>query len=255
MFIDTHAHLTFPEFKADLPEVIGRAEAADLKAIINIALDEAALTTSLAIADAYPNYIYTAYGLHPHDASTFNEKICDRIKQLVQEKKIVAIGEIGLDYHYKLSPLEDQKKVLRRLLQLAQEVDLPVIIHSRESTKDMLTILHEENQGKLRGVLHCFSGDMELGRQALEMGLMISFTANITFPKANIIRTAAKEIPLDKIMIETDCPFLAPQVKRGQRNEPSYVVAVAEAIAKEKNLTVGEIANQTSLNAREFFGI
>lgn len=253
MLIDTHAHLTFPEFKADLPEVIERAKAANLTAIINIALDEAALETSLTIAETYPNYIYTAYGLHPHDASTWQEKVADKIKELAKDKKIVAVGEIGLDYHYNLSPLEDQKKVLRRLLQIAQEVDLPAIIHSRESTKDMLTILHEENQGKLRGVLHCFSGDMDLGRQALEMDLMISFTANITFPKANIIREAAKELPLDKIMIETDCPFLAPQAKRGQRNEPSYVVAVAEAIAKEKNLTVEEVAQQTSLNAQKFF--
>ncbi|MBI5400257.1 TatD family hydrolase [Candidatus Saganbacteria bacterium] len=255
MYIDTHAHLTFPEFKSDLPEVLERAKAAQLTSIVNIALDEEALVSSLQIAAAYPNYIYTAYGLHPHDATTWQEKIADDIKKLAAEKKIVAVGEIGLDYHYNLSPPDQQKQVFRRVLQLAQEVNLPTIIHSRESTKDMLTILHEENQGKLRGVLHCFSGDMELGRQALEMGLMISFTATVTFPKATIVRAAAKEIPLEKIMIETDCPFLSPQGKRGQRNEPSYVVTVAEAIAKEKNLTTEEVAAATSQNARAFFGI
>ncbi|MFH1684216.1 MAG: TatD family hydrolase [Candidatus Margulisiibacteriota bacterium] len=255
MFIDTHAHLTFPEYKIDLPEVIKRAKEANLEAIVNIALEEAELITSLKIAEEYPGYVFNAFGLHPQDASNWNDGIADRIRTLAKEKKIVAIGETGLDYHYKLSPLDQQKEVFRKFLQLAQELDLPAVIHSREASKDTLTIIHEENQGKLKGVLHCFGGDMELGKQALDLGLLISFTGNITFPKAHTVRNAAKEIPLDRIMIETDCPFLAPQTYRGKRNEPAYVVKVAEQIAEVKGLDVTEIAEETTKNARELFKI
>ena len=141
------------------------------------------------------------------------------------------------------------------LLRLAQELDLPAVIHSREAYSDTLNILHEENQGGLKGVLHCFSGDMELANAALEMGLLVSFTGNITFPKADIIRQAAKEIPLDKIMLETDCPFLAPQANRGQRNEPAYVIQVAEIIAEIKSLSTEEVARVTTQNARGLFNI
>jgi TatD DNase family protein len=255
MFIDTHAHLTFPEFKIDLPAVITRAKEAKLEAIINIALDEEALASSLKIADEYPGYVFNAFGIHPHDASQWNDRIPARTRELAKNKRIVAIGEMGLDYHYKLSPLEKQQAVFRRSLQLAQELDLPAVIHSREASKDTLSILHEENQGKLKGVLHCFSGEMELARQALEIGLYISFTANITFPKADNIRAAAKEIPLERIMIETDCPFLAPQTFRGKRNEPAYVVKVADKIAEIRGVSVEEIAERTTANAKSFFGL
>ncbi|MFH1576974.1 MAG: TatD family hydrolase, partial [Candidatus Margulisiibacteriota bacterium] len=205
------------------------------------------------IAKEYHHYVFNAFGLHPHDASEWKDDLPDKIRQLAQEKKIIAIGETGLDYHYKLSPLEKQQEVFRKFLQLSQELDLPAVIHSRDAAKDTLTILHEENQGKLKAVLHCFGGDMELGQQALDLGLLISFTANITFKKADQIRNAAKEIPLDKIMIETDCPFLAPQAYRGKRNEPSYVVKVAEQIAEVKGIKLEEVAMQTTKNARNFF--
>src|SRR3989339_887959 len=253
MFIDTHAHLTFPEFKLDLPEVSAKAKAANVEAIINIALDETALAASLKMAEEYPNYIFNAFGLHPQDATEWNASVEQKIRILAKEKKIIAIGEMGLDYYYKLSPIEKQKEVFRTSLHLAQELGLPAIIHSREAAKDTLVILHEENHGNLRGVLHCFGGDMELARQALELGIYISFTANITFPKAQKIRDAAKEIPLDRIMIETDCPFLAPQIYRGKRNEPAYVVEVAKQIAAVKELSIEEIARQTTANARRFF--
>lgn len=255
MFIDSHAHLTFPEYKLDLPEVIERAKQKNIEAIINIALDEEAIKNSLKIAEEYPGYVFNAAGIHPHDSSTWTEAIHDRIRKLAHEKKIIAIGEIGLDYHYKLSPIETQKEVFRKFLQLSQKLDLPAIIHSREASKDTMMIIHEENRGNLKGVLHCFAGDMDLAREALAIGLYISFTGNITFPKAEIIRNAAKEIPLDRIMIETDCPFLAPQAYRGKRNEPSYVIKVAEQIAKIKGLTIEEVALQTTKNAKEFFKI
>ena len=253
MYIDTHAHLTFPEYKIDLPEVIERAKQANLEAIINIALDDEAIRSSLKIAEEYPGFVFNAAGLHPHDASEWNEETSKKIRNLAKEKKIIAIGETGLDYHYKLSPLEKQKEVFRKFLQLCQELDLPAVIHSREASKDTMLLIHEENQGKLKGVLHCFSGDMDLAREALDMGLLISFTGNITFPKADKVRNAAKEIPLDRIMIETDCPFLAPQAFRGKRNEPAYVVKVAEQIAEVKGLPIEEIALKTTENAKRFF--
>ena len=255
MFIDTHAHLTFPEFKIDLPEVVKRAKEANLEAIINIALDDEALVSSLKIAQEYPGYVKTAYGLHPHDASTWKDEIADKIRSLAAEQKIVAVGEMGLDYHYKLSPLEKQKEVFGKSLRLAEELDLPAVIHSREAAKDTMLIIHEENQGKLKGVLHCFGGDMDLAKEALDLGLLISFTGNITFPKAHQIRNAAKEIPLDRIMIETDCPFLAPQAFRGKRNEPAYAVKVAEQIARVKGISIEEVATQTTKNARSLFKI
>lgn len=255
MFIDTHAHLTFPEYQIDLPEVIKRAKEANLEAIINIALDDAAIRSSLRIAEEYPGYIFNAAGLHPQDASEWNEEIPQKIRELAKDKKIIAIGETGLDYHYKLSPLEKQKEVFRKFLQLSQELNLPAVIHSREASKDIMLIIHEENQGKLKGVLHCFSGDMDLAKEALDIGLLISFTGNITFPKADEIRNAAKEIPLDRIMIETDCPFLSPQAFRGKRNEPAYVVKIAEQIAEVKGITLEEVAAQTTKNAKRFFRI
>ncbi|MFC1571467.1 TatD family hydrolase [Candidatus Margulisiibacteriota bacterium] len=255
MFIDTHAHLTFPEYETDLPDVIRRAKDAKLQAIINIALDDEAIKKSLKIAKEHPDFIYTAAGLHPHEASQWSEKVNQNIRISGNQGKIIAIGEMGLDYHYKLSPIETQKEVFKKFLQLAQELDLPAVIHSREASKDTMLIIHEENQGKLKGVLHCFGGDMDLAREALEIGLLISFTGNCTFPKAHQVREAIKQIPLEKIMIETDCPFLAPQAFRGKRNEPAYVVKVAEQIAEAKGLSVEEIAKQTTKNAKNFFKI
>lgn len=255
MYIDTHAHLTFPEFESDLPAVVERAQKERLEAVINIALDDESLNRSLKLAGKYPGYIFIAAGIHPQDASQWNDGSDAYFKALAEKKSIVALGETGLDYHYKLSPEEQQQLIFRKFLQLGQEYDLPVIIHSREASRDTLTILREENRGNLRGVLHCFAGDMDLGQGALEMGFSISFTGNITFPKADKLREAVKSIPLDRIMIETDCPFLAPQQYRGQRNEPSYVVKVAEKIAELKGLKTEEVAITTTENARRLFSL
>jgi TatD DNase family protein len=253
MFIDTHAHLTFPEYQADLPEVIERARAARIEAIINIALDDEAVKKSLKMAEEHPGFIFNAVGIHPHEASEWNDSRQAQLKELAIKHKMVAIGETGLDYHYKLSPVEQQQAVFRRSLQLAQELDLPAVVHSREASADTLRILREENRGRLKGVLHCFAGDMELGKGALDMGLYISFTGNITFPKAEKIRQAAGEIPLDRIMVETDCPFLSPQLFRGRRNEPAYVVEVARKIAELKGLSLEKVALAATKNARRLF--
>jgi TatD DNase family protein len=253
MFIDTHAHLTFPEFAADLPEVVQRAKEARLEAIVNIALDDDALQRSLKMSRDYPDYIFTGAGLHPQEAAEWNDASYLKYSSLAKEHELIAIGETGLDYHYKSSTADQQKKVFRAFLQLAQELDLPAVIHSREAAQDTANIIREENKGNLKGVLHCFAGDMSLGKTALDLGLYISFTANVTYPKADPIRAAAKEIPLERLMIETDCPFLPPQTYRGTRNEPSYVVKVAERIAELKGLTVEEVALATTRNARQLF--
>lgn len=255
MFIDTHAHLTFPEYKIDIPEVIERAKEVKVVAIINIALDDEAIKNSIKLTEDFPDYIYNAIGLHPHDASEWEEDTYKKLKKIAGQGRVVAIGETGLDYHYKLSPIEKQKGVFRKLLQLSQELEIPAVIHSREASRDTLQILRDEHKGKLKGVLHCFSGDMDLAKGVLDLGLLISFTGNITFPKANKIRSAAKEIPLDKIMIETDCPFLAPQAFRGKRNEPAYVVEVAEKIAEIKGISIEEVAGVTTENAKRLFKI
>lgn len=253
MYIDTHAHLNFPEFQNDLPEVIARAQAARVETIINIALDDNALKHSLRLANEFPDYVFTAAGLHPHEASEWNDNSYNSFKELLAAKKIIAIGETGLDYFYKSSPVEKQQEVFRHFLRLGQEADRPVIIHSRDAAEDTINILRQEDQGKLKGVLHCFAGDKALAEAALEMGLYISFTGNLTFPKAEIIRQAAKDIPLERIMIETDCPFLSPQEYRGKRNEPSYVIKVAEKIAEIKALSLEEVAIATTRNAHQLF--
>ncbi|MBU0630633.1 MAG: TatD family hydrolase [Candidatus Margulisbacteria bacterium] len=254
MFIDTHAHLTYPEFDLDLNGVIARAKEARLEAIVNIALDEEARRKARSIAAKYPGYIFTAVGIHPHEASTWTKQTEADLRLYMKENKVVGLGEMGLDCHYKLSPLEKQQEVFRRQLQMAQELDLPAIIHSREAAEDTINIIREENRN-LKGVLHCFAGDPELEQAALEAGLYISYTANITYPKAIIIRESASRVPLERILIETDCPFLAPQIFRGQRNEPSYVIKVAEKIAELKGLTPEEVAISTTRSAKQLFSV
>ena len=255
MYIDTHAHLTFPEFEIDLGEVIARAQSAKLEAIINIALDDEAVKKSLLLAKEYPAFIFNAIGTHPHEASEWSDDSYQRLKAIAEKHKIVAIGETGLDYHYKLSPLEQQQAVFRQHLQLAQDLNLPAVIHSRDAVQDTIKILRQENKGKMKGVLHCFGGDWELAESALEMGLYISFAGNLTFPKADKIRQSVERIPLDRILIETDSPFLAPQLFRGERNEPAYVVEIAKNIAEIKAFGLDEVAAVTAENARRLFAL
>jgi TatD DNase family protein len=253
MLIDTHAHLTFPDFSSDLSAVIERARAGRIEAIINIALDQATIEHSLSLSSEYNGYIFTAAGVHPQDAVEWKAETEIRFRDLLAQKRIVAVGETGLDYHYQLSPIEIQQTVFRHFLRLAQEFDLPAIIHSREAASDTGKILRQESTGQLRGVLHCFDGDQELAHSALDLGLYFSFTGNITFPKAEKIRTAVAALPLDRILVETDCPFLAPQTYRGKRNEPAYVSLVAEKIAQIKKLDYQEVAEITTRNARNLF--
>ncbi|MFN3531985.1 MAG: TatD family hydrolase, partial [Candidatus Brocadia sp.] len=222
MIVDTHAHLDFPEYKADLEAVLSRAKEADVGCIINVGTSLASSKKSITLANRFNN-IYASIGIHPHDASKVSEQDWQALEALIKEAKVIAIGETGLDYYRNRSPHEDQQRIFRRHLILANAHNLPVIIHCREASSDCLTILHEHKNGSLKGVVHCFSGTKEIAAKCIELGLYISFAGPITFSNANTLREVAKSVPVERLLLETDCPFLSPQPKRGERNEPSYL--------------------------------
>jgi len=255
MLIDTHCHLDFPEYSQDRDEVIQRAHDAGVETLINVSSEEKGCKASLALADKYPQ-IYAALGVHPHYAKDVNEELIARIREMARTgKKIVAIGEVGLDYFRNLSKKEDQLRVFRSFINLSKDLKLPLIIHSRDAAKDTLKVMAEEFDGGVRAVLHCFSAGEKYLEKFLAQGFYISFTANITYPNAERLREVVKACPLEKMMLETDCPYLSPQEHRGNRNEPSYVKLVAEEVARVKGIRVEEVAEVTTKNARKFFDI
>ena len=258
MFVDSHAHIDGPEFDADREEVIQRARAAGVSAILNVGTGDphsGALERAIELAEQHKE-IYTSIGVHPHDARLFDDKAEQRITGLLkQSERVVAFGEIGLDFHYDNSPREVQLRVFRRQLELAKDARLPVIIHTREAEKETIEILRAHQDGSvLSGVMHCFSGSLWLAQQALELGFLISFSGILTFKKAEELRTVAQQVPLNSLLIETDCPFLSPVPFRGKRNEPSYVVEVARCLARLRGLGVEEMARITSENFMRLFG-
>ncbi|MFQ5328883.1 MAG: TatD family hydrolase [Thermodesulfobacteriota bacterium] len=254
--IDTHAHLDDKRFAEDREEVIKGAGAAGVEHIITVACwdQERGFDPALKIAESHEN-IYVAIGVHPHDARLAGDETFGQMESLARREKVVAIGETGLDYHYDNSPREIQQEVFRRQLRLAASLNLPVIIHTREADKDTLAILKEERVGETGGVLHCFSGGYEMARECLDMGLLLSFTGIITFPKATALHDVVKKVPVERMLVETDCPYLAPVPHRGKRNEPSYVVETAKRIAELKGLSLDDVARITTLNAQGLFAI
>jgi TatD DNase family protein len=257
--VDSHAHISGEEYDADRDEVIERARAAGVCAILNIGSGEPAsgvFERAIEVAEQYDN-VYAAIGIHPHDAHLFDESVAARLKQLLGESsRVVALGEIGLDYHYDHSPREVQRKVFAAQLRMAQDLALPVIIHSREADTETIEILRDEWQGSVRGgVMHCFGGSASMAEDALQLGMMISFAGNITFKNAENLRDAARQVPLERLLIETDCPYLTPVPFRGKRNEPARVVEVARQIAELKNMPVEEIGRITTDNFSRMFGI
>lgn len=254
MLIDNHAHLEMEEFKEDLEEVIKRASDASVEYIISAGSDIDSCRKTVELSKKF-GLIYSAVGIHPHEAKSVSTDTLKSLKVLAGEEKVVAWGEIGLDYHYDNSPRDLQGSVFREQIQIARSLRLPIIIHTREAKEDTLTILKEENAGNIGGVFHCFSGDLDMARRAIDMGFFISFSGIISFPNARNIREIAKEIPIEKILIETDSPYLAPVPYRGRRNEPSYVRIVAEKLAEIKGLSFNDISRITSFNAKTLFGI
>ena len=258
MFIDSHAHIDGHEFDADRDEILERARAAGVSLILNVGTGDphsGALERAVALGQKHDS-VYTAIGTHPHDARLYDDKAEEKIKTLVQSNHVLAWGEIGLDFHYDNSPRDVQVAVFKRQLRAARECELPVVIHTREAESETIEILKTEYDGaKRRGVFHCFSGGRELAQRALELGFMISFSGIVTFKKAEALRDVAREVPLERLLIETDCPYLTPIPYRGKRNEPAYVVEVARCLAGIHSVDIDEIGRVTSENFLNFFKI
>ena len=252
--IDSHAHLDNSRFNDDLDEVILAAHNAGVRHILTIGCD---LNSSIINADLASRYepLYAAVGFHPHDAAALDQESLDQIQGLLQQPKVVAVGEIGLDYYRNRSPHDVQQRAFRQQIQLAAESGKPIIVHDRDAHDDVVRILTEENAGAIGGVLHCFSGDEEMARKCLDLGFYLSFTGAITYPKNEAVRAMLRQLPLDRILLETDCPYLSPQPFRGKRNEPAYLVFTAQTLAEIKGLTLADIARITSRNCHDLFGI
>jgi TatD DNase family protein len=258
MFIDSHAHIDGLEFDSDREEVIERARAAGVSTILNVGTGDphsGAFERAVELGRQHTN-IYTAIGTHPHDAKLYDDRAEEQIKTLVQRERVIAWGEIGLDFHYDNSPRDVQIDVFKRQLRAARECDLPVVIHTREAEAETVEILREEYAGAPRGgVFHCFSGSKELAEKAVELGFMVSFSGIVTFKKAEELREAARQVPLARLLIETDCPYLTPIPYRGKRNEPAYVVKVARCLADLHELDMEVMGDLTSDNFHRLFGL
>src|SRR5262245_18758621 len=241
MYVDSHSHIEGPEFDADRETVIQRALDAGVEIIVCVGDGDVAGDSHAAafhVAEEQ-SFIYTTVGVHPHEARLLDDDLCARLRDLAQHPKVIAWGEIGLDYHYDNSPREVQREAFRKQLRLAREFQLPVSIHTREAEADTIAILEEEwNDSGLGGVFHCFTGTRDFAVRAVERGFHISFSGVITFKKADDLREIARALPLDRILIETDSPFLAPVPYRGRRNEPAFVVESARAIAEVRGVHI-----------------
>ncbi len=250
--VDTHCHLDFPDFDRDRADVINRARESGIVRMINISSSLEGCRKTLELIKKF-DFIYGAIGVHPHDASSVTDEILLSLKEMAGQKKVAAIGEVGLDYYRNLSPREKQKEVFLKFISFSGELELPLVIHSRDSLDEVLAILKSVPHSNLRGVVHCFSGDSRTLGEVLEMGLFVSFTCNLTFKNAGNLREIARNVPLERLLLETDAPFLAPQAFRGKRNEPAYIVHLAETLAQIKGVAKEKIAEITTRNANELF--
>ncbi|RXJ00897.1 TatD family deoxyribonuclease [Anaerobacillus alkaliphilus] len=254
MLFDTHAHLNADQFEEDVEEVIKRAQAEGVTNIVVVGFDEKTIKGALQLAEDY-EFIYAAVGWHPVDAIDMTEKHLAWLEELASHPKVVALGEMGLDYYWDKSPKEVQQEVFRKQIQLARKVKLPIIIHNRDAHEDIVKILKEEHAHEIGGIMHCFGSSLEIAKQCISMNFFISFGGPVTFKNAKRPKEVAKEIPLEWLLIETDCPYLAPHPYRGKRNEPSYVKLVAETIAELKEMTYDEVVQVTNDNAKRLFAI
>lgn len=254
MFIDTHVHLNADQYEEDLQEVIDRALEAKVERMVVIGFDRKTIERTMQLIEQY-DFVYGVIGWHPVDAIDCTQQDLEWIEQLASHPKIVGIGETGLDYYWDKSPKNVQQELFRKQIQLAQKINLPIVIHNRDATGDVVQILREENAASVGGVMHCFSGSVETARECIAMNFMISLGGPVTFKNARLPKEVATEIALEHLMIETDAPYLAPHPHRGKRNEPAFVPLIAEEIARLKGLTIEEIAQATTANAKNFFGI
>jgi len=259
MFIDSHCHIDGADYDADRDAVIAGARDAGVTTMLNVGTGDpqsGAFERAIEFAEKH-EHVYAAIGVHPHDAKLFDDQAEQRLVDLVkQSKRAVAWGEIGLDYHYDYSPRDVQRDVFRRQLRIARLLKLPVVIHSREADDDTVNILREELTGYERGgVMHCFGGSVAMARNTIELGFFISFAGNLTFKKAENLRDVARQLPLDRLLIETDCPYLTPVPFRGRRNEPARVVETARCLAELLGKELEEIGRITSENFARLFNV
>ena len=251
---DSHCHLENGRFEADLPEVMARMEDAGVRRCILAGSDMETSEQIVKLAGSYPN-VYGVVGIHPHDAKTWTDDCADRIAQWVKEERIVGVGEIGLDYYYDHSPRDVQQEVFAKQLVLARKLGKPAVFHVRDAHGDVLSILRAHRSELPSGVVHCYSGSVECAREYLDMGFYISFAGPITFKNANKLLDAAQYVPADRILVETDSPYLAPVPMRGRRNEPAFVAYVAQKVAELRGVSVEEMAQQATQNTCRLFGI
>jgi TatD DNase family protein len=255
--IDSHAHIDFPQFADDREAMLERARDAGVGTLLAIGTGPGPekLDAALPYAEQH-DWIYTSVGIHPHEAKDVTPHHLDELARLAQHPKVIAWGEIGLDYFYDHSPREVQATVFRAQMELAHAAKLPIIIHCREAWDDCLSLIEQHWKPKgLGGILHCFTGTIDHAKRGLEMGFLVSFAGNCTYPKKQNLRDVARDLPIDRVLIETDAPYLAPQPYRGKRNEPAYVAEVAKTLAAVRNLATEEIAAATAANFRRFFRI
>lgn len=254
MLFDSHAHIDDNRFDSDRLETIERARENGVTGIINIGADMASSARSVALAQAHEG-IYAAVGIHPHDAKAAGNADYDRMAEWVeQEKKVVAIGEIGLDYYYDLSPREVQQEVFIRHIDLARQLRKPIIIHDRDAHGDVMNIVKKEAKGII-GVFHCYSGSLEMAKEVLKLGFYVSFAGPVTFAKSTKLKEIAAAVPLERLLVETDSPYLTPHPHRGRRNEPAHVRLVAEEVARLRGLSLEAVAEATTQNVKQLFQI
>jgi len=262
MLIDSHCHLQFPQFQDDRVQVLERAWQAGLSALVLVGTDADASQQALALAEAHPN-LFATVGWHPHQASQFDDQARLALRRLAESPKAVAVGEIGLDFYRRLSPPEDQQAVFQQMLDMAAELGLPVVIHSRAAEQETFAILSgwaaqvkgQWPQEQPLGVVHCFGGDLALALRYVQLGFLISIAGNVTYPNADRLASVVAGLPLERLLVETDAPYLTPQSLRPQRNEPSFLTETVGKIAEIRAQTVQDVAAQTSVSAAALYGI
>lgn len=254
MLFDSHAHLDDGRFDKDIGNIIARAKESGIEYILNPGADLNTSIRAVNLSEKY-NMIYAAVGVHPHDVKDMDEDTIKVLRALSNKEKVVAIGEIGLDFYYDHSPRDEQRRWFKRQIELAKEVNLPIIVHDRDANEETFNILKEYDVGSLGCVMHCYSGSVEMAKEYIKMGVYISLAGPVTFNNARKAYDVAREIPLEWLLIETDSPYLTPTPHRGKRNEPAYVRFVAEKIAEAKGISLEEVAHQTTLNTKKLFRI
>jgi TatD DNase family protein len=256
MLIDSHAHIQGKEYAGEAADVIARARAAGVEKIIAVggAGDMSSNTEAVALADSFPN-IYATVGMHPHDAKDVGADELRALRELTSHPKVIAVGETGLDYYYNHSPHEVQRRVFAQFIGMARETGLPIVVHERDAAQEAAELLRSEGSRELHGVIHCFTGNYEAACDYLDLGFYLSFTGIITFKNAEPLRDVVRKVPLERMLVETDSPFLTPMPHRGKRNEPAFVRLVAETVAKVKGISLEEVAERTSQNVQDLFAI